>query len=165
MSVESSSVVVSILALISVILELVHLATKLRTVSVIVGKKEAKSLVELADISVNKPAIARMSFILLYGNAPVYVVNTMTVISTSVKEWAILFSVFKFTNPCQFCHPPSRKALICPLSPEVITRCPCGKHALKDLNDGERKSCQEPIASCGKTCGKPHLDCGHICKS
>ncbi|TIB72240.1 hypothetical protein E3Q08_00454 [Wallemia mellicola] len=69
-------------------------------------------------------------------------------------------------HKCQgFCHPPSRKALTCPLSPEVITRCPCGKHALKELNNGERKSCQDPIASCGKTCGKSHLNCGHICKS
>ena len=92
MSVESNSVVVNILALINVILDLAHLATKLRTVSVIVGKNEAKSLVELADILVNKPAIARMSFTLLYGNVLVYVVNTMTVISISVKEWVILLS-------------------------------------------------------------------------
>lgn len=92
MFVENNSVVVNILALISVILDLAHLVTKLRTASVIVGKKEAKSLVELVDISVNKHVIAKMSFILLYGNVTMYVVNTMTVISISVKEWVILLS-------------------------------------------------------------------------
>ncbi|TIB37961.1 hypothetical protein E3P86_01947 [Wallemia ichthyophaga] len=65
----------------------------------------------------------------------------------------------------QLCHPPSRQSLICPLSPSVITHCPCGKHPLKDLPDGARKSCQESIASCGRMCGKQQRTCNHACKA
>lgn len=55
------------------------------------------------------------------------------------------------------CH--NGKCPPCPLSPEVIQYCWCGKSMLRD----ERKSCLDPIPSCGKPCRK-WLSCGrHRC--
>ncbi|XP_038829249.1 transcriptional repressor NF-X1-like isoform X2 [Salvelinus namaycush] len=57
----------------------------------------------------------------------------------------------------------------CPRSPRLVRSCPCGQTALaKLLGYPERRSCSDPIPSCGKTCNKP-LPCGsnetiHICE-
>ncbi|TIA86347.1 hypothetical protein E3P99_03711 [Wallemia hederae] len=69
-------------------------------------------------------------------------------------------------HQCQeLCHPPSRQALTCPLSPSVVTHCPCGKHLLNDLPNGQRSSCQDEIRSCGETCQKQHKTCDHACEA
>ncbi|KAM3860345.1 transcriptional repressor NF-X1 [Diretmus argenteus] len=59
----------------------------------------------------------------------------------------------------------------CPLSPSLVKSCPCGQTALAkllELGCSERRSCSDPIPSCGKTCNKP-LACGssdtiHLCE-
>uniref|UniRef100_A0A8C7KBA0 Nuclear transcription factor, X-box binding 1 n=1 Tax=Oncorhynchus kisutch TaxID=8019 RepID=A0A8C7KBA0_ONCKI len=59
----------------------------------------------------------------------------------------------------------------CPRSPRLVRNCPCGQTALAkllELGYPERRSCSDPIPSCGKTCNKP-LPCGsnetiHICE-
>ncbi|KAK7881705.1 hypothetical protein WMY93_030114 [Mugilogobius chulae] len=59
----------------------------------------------------------------------------------------------------------------CPLSPNQVKSCPCGQTPLNKLLEfgySERKSCTDPIPSCGKTCNKP-LACGsndmiHLCE-
>lgn len=59
----------------------------------------------------------------------------------------------------------------CPLSPSRVKSCPCGQTPLSkllELGYSERKSCSDPIPSCGKTCNKP-LPCGsndmiHLCE-
>ncbi|XP_043921518.1 transcriptional repressor NF-X1 [Protopterus annectens] len=70
----------------------------------------------------------------------------------------------------QECHP--RPCLPCPRLPHIIRTCPCGQTSLAkllELGCSERKSCTDPIPSCGKTCGKPLL-CGsddfvHTCEN
>ncbi|CAB1349549.1 unnamed protein product, partial [Coregonus sp. 'balchen'] len=69
----------------------------------------------------------------------------------------------------QVCHP--GPCLPCPRSPRLVRSCPCGQTALAkllELGYPERRSCSDPIPSCGKTCSKP-LPCGsnetiHICE-
>ncbi|KAL1006888.1 hypothetical protein UPYG_G00078520 [Umbra pygmaea] len=59
----------------------------------------------------------------------------------------------------------------CPRSPRLVRTCPCGQTALTkllELGYAERRSCSDPIPSCGKTCSKP-LPCGsteviHTCE-
>uniref|UniRef100_A0A673YLV0 Nuclear transcription factor, X-box binding 1 n=1 Tax=Salmo trutta TaxID=8032 RepID=A0A673YLV0_SALTR len=59
----------------------------------------------------------------------------------------------------------------CPRSPRLVRSCPCGQTVLAkllELGYPERRSCSDPIPSCGKTCNKP-LPCGsnetiHICE-
>ncbi|XP_030635856.1 transcriptional repressor NF-X1 [Chanos chanos] len=62
---------------------------------------------------------------------------------------------------CQVeCHPGSCQQ--CPRSPKLVRSCPCGQTALSkllELGYTERRTCSDPIPSCGKTCGKP-LPCG-----
>ena len=60
------------------------------------------------------------------------------------------------------CHPQDPAILGCPRSPEDVKFCPCGKTAINDLI--VRKSCEDPIPVCDKTCGKV-LPCGHACQS
>ncbi|OBT62918.1 hypothetical protein VE03_07891 [Pseudogymnoascus sp. 23342-1-I1] len=60
------------------------------------------------------------------------------------------------------CHEQTADVPHCPLSPDVITHCPCGKSTLKDL-DCMRASCEEPIPHCQKLCLK-QLACGHECQ-
>ncbi|OBT76627.1 hypothetical protein VF21_05357 [Pseudogymnoascus sp. 05NY08] len=60
------------------------------------------------------------------------------------------------------CHEQTADVPHCPLSPDVITHCPCGKSTLKDL-DCKRISCEEPIPHCQKLCLK-QLACGHECQ-
>ncbi|XP_075213397.1 nuclear transcription factor, X-box binding stc [Lycorma delicatula] len=55
----------------------------------------------------------------------------------------------------------------CPLDAAVVTHCPCGKMPL-DSNT-VRKSCLDPVPTCGEVCGKSllcgRLDSPHTCKS
>ncbi|XP_012705504.2 transcriptional repressor NF-X1 [Fundulus heteroclitus] len=60
----------------------------------------------------------------------------------------------------------------CPRSPSRVKTCPCGQTPLAkllELGYSERRSCSDPIPSCGKTCNKP-LPCGsndtiHLCQN
>lgn len=62
-----------------------------------------------------------------------------------------------------FCHPVSRKyPHTCPLAPEAVKTCPCGKSAVSELLLKEREKCTDPVPTCNKVCGKP-LPCGHLC--
>ncbi|TRY83585.1 hypothetical protein DNTS_003485 [Danionella cerebrum] len=69
----------------------------------------------------------------------------------------------------QFCHPGQCQP--CPLSPKLVHSCSCGQTPLSkllELGYPERKTCTDPIPSCGKTCNKP-LPCGdydsvHLCE-
>lgn len=66
------------------------------------------------------------------------------------------------------CHPGQCKP--CPLLPNLVHSCPCNQTPLSkllELGYPERKSCTDPVPSCGKTCNKP-LPCGdddtiHLC--
>lgn len=60
------------------------------------------------------------------------------------------------------CHPQDSQTSICPRSPDKVKFCPCGKTLVKELT--ERKTCQDPIPVCTKTCEKA-LSCGHSCQS
>jgi len=69
------------------------------------------------------------------------------------------------------CHPGPCSP--CPLNPEKVTHCPCGKISLVTLiEQGDatnRTSCTDPVATCKSTCDKL-LSCGppsspHSCKS
>eukprot|EP00066_Takifugu_rubripes_P017064 XP_011606330.1 PREDICTED: transcriptional repressor NF-X1 isoform X1 [Takifugu rubripes] len=69
----------------------------------------------------------------------------------------------------QQCHPGLCQP--CPLTPSTVKTCPCGQTPLAkllELGYPERKSCVDPIPSCGKTCNTP-LACGssdtiHLCE-
>lgn len=61
------------------------------------------------------------------------------------------------------CHPQDEAAAHCPLSPDVVTHCPCGKTLLKEIMEEPRQSCQDKIEHCKRVCGK-NLDCGHNCQ-
>ncbi len=57
----------------------------------------------------------------------------------------------------------------CPLDPNFVTHCPCDKTELISLAKSRRKTCTDPIPTCGKICDK-ELICGpekehHRCKS
>ena len=62
----------------------------------------------------------------------------------------------------QTCHPQDEEAPPCPKSADLVTRCPCGKTSLADLDVKQRESCTDPIPSCKEACGK-RLACGHSC--
>lgn len=70
----------------------------------------------------------------------------------------------------EVCHP--QPCQPCPRLPQVVRFCPCGQTPLSkllELGCVDRKSCTDPIPSCGKTCGKP-LPCGsqdfiHTCEN
>lgn len=59
----------------------------------------------------------------------------------------------------EICHPgPCNE---CPLMPSKVTHCPCGKTLLTEISNSKpRKSCEDSIPTCGKTCGK-ELRCGN----
>lgn len=60
----------------------------------------------------------------------------------------------------QVCH--RGQCQPCPRSPSLVKTCPCSQTPLTkllELGYSERKSCSDPIPSCGKTCSKP-LPCG-----
>lgn len=60
------------------------------------------------------------------------------------------------------CHVQDEEAAHCPLSPDVVTHCPCGKSLLQEICPQPRTSCQDPIPHCNKPCDKL-LSCGHHC--
>jgi transcriptional repressor NF-X1 len=61
------------------------------------------------------------------------------------------------------CHSQDADTPHCPRSPDVVTHCPCGKTPLIELSSSERLSCDDPVPSCTKSCGKT-LECGHPCQ-
>ena len=61
------------------------------------------------------------------------------------------------------CHPKDLNPAHCPLSTDVVGKCPCGKTLLSDISTIPRSSCDSPIPNCDKTCLKP-LPCGHACQ-
>ena len=60
------------------------------------------------------------------------------------------------------CHPQTADVEHCPRSPDVVTRCPCGKTDLAELLSRPRQTCEDDIPHCTKPCGK-QLSCGHSC--
>ncbi|XP_069476640.1 transcriptional repressor NF-X1 [Ambystoma mexicanum] len=70
----------------------------------------------------------------------------------------------------EVCHP--QPCQPCPRLPQVVRFCPCAQTPLSkllELGCVDRKTCTDPIPSCGKTCGKP-LPCGsqdfiHTCEN
>ncbi|XP_069586667.1 transcriptional repressor NF-X1 [Ranitomeya imitator] len=70
----------------------------------------------------------------------------------------------------EVCHP--QPCQPCPRLPQIVRFCPCGQTPLSkllELGCVDRKTCTDPIPSCGKTCGKP-LPCGshdfiHTCEN
>nr|XP_021490100.1 transcriptional repressor NF-X1 [Meriones unguiculatus] len=69
----------------------------------------------------------------------------------------------------QVCHP--QPCQPCPRLPHLVRCCPCGQTPLSqllELGSNGRKTCMDPVPSCGKVCGKP-LSCGssdfiHTCE-
>ncbi|KAK7204833.1 hypothetical protein BZA70DRAFT_185816 [Myxozyma melibiosi] len=61
------------------------------------------------------------------------------------------------------CHVQDIEPAHCPLSPDVVKTCPCGKHAVSEILGHERSSCEEVVPTCRDQCGKT-LACGHLCK-
>uniref|UniRef100_A0A8C2QD12 Transcriptional repressor NF-X1 n=1 Tax=Cricetulus griseus TaxID=10029 RepID=A0A8C2QD12_CRIGR len=69
----------------------------------------------------------------------------------------------------QVCHP--QPCQPCPRLPHLVRCCPCGQTPLSqllELGSSGRKTCMDPVPSCGKVCGKP-LSCGssdfiHTCE-
>lgn len=69
------------------------------------------------------------------------------------------------------CHPPSAAPAPCPLSPSLVTSCPCGKHQLVPAEALHfypraklaRTKCSDPIPTCTSTCMKPLEACSHVC--
>ncbi|KAG7093459.1 hypothetical protein E1B28_007135 [Marasmius oreades] len=63
------------------------------------------------------------------------------------------------------CHPSSGQYNHCPLSPDRVQTCPCGKKPIAG-----RVKCTDPIPTCGEPCQKPHVkegvpQCEHPCQS
>ncbi|KAJ3909541.1 hypothetical protein F5879DRAFT_932516 [Lentinula edodes] len=70
------------------------------------------------------------------------------------------------------CHPPTSDSQPghCPMSPDRITTCPCGKRSLAtsstQLGDfPARIRCTDEIPTCASTCLRPHSDCEHLCQA
>ncbi|KAK4136739.1 hypothetical protein BT67DRAFT_448052 [Trichocladium antarcticum] len=61
------------------------------------------------------------------------------------------------------CHPQDEAAAHCPLSPDIVTQCPCGKTRLDSMPAEPRRSCGDPVPHCDKPCNKI-LACGHLCQ-
>uniref|UniRef100_A0A2K6LNX3 Nuclear transcription factor, X-box binding 1 n=1 Tax=Rhinopithecus bieti TaxID=61621 RepID=A0A2K6LNX3_RHIBE len=62
----------------------------------------------------------------------------------------------------QVCHP--QPCQPCPRLPPLVRCCPCGQTPLSqllELGSSGRKTCMDPVPSCGKVCGKP-LPCGSL---
>ncbi|KAF8067912.1 hypothetical protein FPV67DRAFT_1626152 [Lyophyllum atratum] len=71
------------------------------------------------------------------------------------------------------CHPP-HSSRVCPLSPSLITTCPCGAHPIARSPSSPlpqthpktfpaRSSCTAPIPTCNSPCSKPLSGCDHAC--
>jgi len=61
------------------------------------------------------------------------------------------------------CHPQDISPAHCPLSPDVVTHCPCGKTSLEELLPEPRMACSDPVPRCKEQCQKL-LTCGHFCE-
>lgn len=61
------------------------------------------------------------------------------------------------------CHVQDSTPAHCPLSPDLITHCPCGKTSLDALLPEPRMSCSDPVPHCMEQCQKL-LACGHLCQ-
>jgi transcriptional repressor NF-X1 len=69
------------------------------------------------------------------------------------------------------CHPPPHVPATCPLSPSLVTTCPCGKHSLIPTEASHfppnskltRTKCSDKIPTCNSTCLKPLEGCLHPC--
>ena len=61
------------------------------------------------------------------------------------------------------CHPHKPQTPHCPWSPDVISRCPCGKTLLDEISGRVRESCEDSIPNCKEVCLK-RLHCGHQCQ-
>lgn len=61
------------------------------------------------------------------------------------------------------CHVQDPTPAHCPLSPDVVSHCPCGKTPLSDLIPEPRPNCSAPIPHCREKCQK-QLVCGHLCQ-
>jgi len=61
------------------------------------------------------------------------------------------------------CHQQDAAAPHCPRSPDVVSRCPCGKTKLSDMPHAARATCEDPIPNCDKPCNQV-LVCGHRCQ-
>ena len=92
--------------------------------------------------------------------------------STAAEQW---IGSFDCRTACQrdfdcgmhycekLCHPQKAVLPHCPRSPDVVSRCPCGKTSLEDISSEARSSCEDPIPNCDKKCSKK-LRCGHVCQ-
>lgn len=60
------------------------------------------------------------------------------------------------------CHPHDEEVAHCPMSPDVVTHCPCEKTLLEEIMPEPRKKCTDKISHCLKACNKL-LSCGHLC--
>lgn len=73
------------------------------------------------------------------------------------------FDCGKEGHLCQStCHVQDAKPPHCPLSPDVVSHCPCGKTLLSTLLPEPRADCTAPIPQCKKRCEKK-LFCEHLC--
>ena len=61
------------------------------------------------------------------------------------------------------CHVQDPLPAHCPLSPDVVKSCPCGRTPLEILLPDPRTSCSDPIPHCQDKCEK-ELSCGHLCQ-
>lgn len=61
------------------------------------------------------------------------------------------------------CHPQDVVPAHCPLSPDVVKTCPCGKTSISALLEKPRTDCMHPIPHCPEKCDLP-LKCGHTCQ-
>ncbi|PIK49598.1 putative transcriptional repressor NF-X1-like [Apostichopus japonicus] len=71
-----------------------------------------------------------------------------------------------YHNCSKMCHHGACGA--CPLTPENVSHCPCGKTPLAELKGNDRDKCIDPIPTCEEVCGK-RLGCGgednpHTCQ-
>ncbi|KAI9697654.1 MAG: FKBP12-associated protein [Candelina mexicana] len=48
------------------------------------------------------------------------------------------------------CHVQEAEPEHCPRSPDVVSRCPCGKTPLEEITDKQRQTCEDPIPNCKK---------------
>ncbi|KAK6587518.1 hypothetical protein PZA11_000808 [Diplocarpon coronariae] len=63
----------------------------------------------------------------------------------------------------QSCHVQALESPHCPLSPDVVTHCPCGKTPIDILLSEPRLDCSAPVPHCQESCRKV-LGCSHLCE-
>ncbi|KAE9400334.1 hypothetical protein BT96DRAFT_965353 [Gymnopus androsaceus JB14] len=72
---------------------------------------------------------------------------------------------------CCPCHSPTSNSGHCPMSPDRITSCPCGKQPISVSSSpqpGEFLACAKctnPIPACASICLKAHPNCEHSCQA